>query len=426
MRRFKFKQFSPKYVFSKRRRLLRIKNHPFIVPVVTLLLLLAATAVGYVLLGSQTIISTGNSHVVIVSYDDKKQTVPTTATTVGDLLTRLHIKLHQGDIVEPIASTPIVEDDYRINVYRAKPVTINDGKHTIFAFSAATTPRSIAAQAGINVYPEDYLNVKIPESFLHTANIGPELIINRATPVIVNLYGTPVGVRTHSITVADLIKEKQIKMAQGDTIDPSPQTKITADMSVVISRKGTKIATVIEAIEPPSQTVEDSTLSFGATAVRQQGVAGKKVVTYQINIVNGKEISRQKIQEVVAEQPVPQIIARGKAVFIPSDKSAIMSAAGISSSDYAYVNFVISHESGWCPTKLQGQVGYCPGYAPAYIPNYLGYGLGQATPGSKMSAFGADWQTNPVTQLRWATSYAVGRYGSWGGAYNFWSSHSYW
>lgn len=422
----RFKRLTPKYVFTKRQRLLRFKNHPFVVPVVTMLTLLAITGILFVFLGSETITSTGDSHVVIVSYDNQKQTVPTTANTVGELLTRLKIKLHQGDIVEPIASTEIVEDDYRINVYRAKPVTINDGKHKIFAFSAATTPRSIAAQAGIHVYPEDNLKVEVPNSFLHTASIGPELVIDRATPVIVNLYGTPVGLRTHSITVGDLIKEKQIKMSEGDTVEPSVKTVIKPNMSIVIARKGTKIATVIESIPPPSQTVEDNTLSFGAVAVRQQGSPGKRVVTYEIKIVNGKEVSRRKIQAVVAEQPVPEIIARGKAVSIPSDKAAVMSAAGIKSSDYAYVNFIISHESGWCPTKLQGQIGYCPGYAPANIPSNLGYGLGQATPGTKMSGFGSDWKTSAVTQLKWATSYAVGRYGSWSGAYNFWQANHYW
>jgi len=425
MRKPRFKKFIPKYNFAKRSKLLRIKNHPFIVPVVTLLVLLALTGVGYILLGSQTINPGNDSHVVIVSYDDKKQTVPTTANTVGELLDRLHIKLHDGDIVEPVSSTQIVEDNYRINVYRAKPVTIDDGDHKTFAFSAATTSRSIAAQAGIKVYPEDILTVKIPDSILHTANIGEELVIDRATPVIINLYGTPVGVRTHTGTVGDLLKEKQIKVANGDTIQPNVSTKIEADMSIVISRKGTKIATVIEPIAPSTQIIEDPTLSFGTTAIRQDGQNGKKVVTYEIKIVNGKEVSRRKIQEAVAENPVPEIIARGKAIYIPADKSAEMSAAGISPGDYPYVNFIVSHESGWCPTKLQGQVGYCPGYAPDYIPDSLGYGLGQATPGSKMAAFGSDWRTNAVTQLKWATSYANGK-GGWEAAYNFWESHGWW
>src|SRR5690348_16029112 len=99
MRKFRFKHFLPKYDFTKRRRLGRIKNHPFVVPVITLLALLFLTGIVFVLLGSRTIQSgASDSHVVIVSYDSKKQTVPSTALTVGDLLKRLNIKLNDGVI----------------------------------------------------------------------------------------------------------------------------------------------------------------------------------------------------------------------------------------------------------------------------------------------------------------------------------------
>jgi hypothetical protein len=46
------------------------------------------------------------------------------------------------------------------------------------------------------------------------------------------------------------------------------------------------------------------------------------------------------------------------------------------------------------------------------------YGIPQALPGSKMASFGADWQTNAVTQIKWGLSYIKGRYstpcGAWG------------
>ncbi len=424
MRKFKIKRFSPKYVFSKRRKFLRFKHHPLIVPVVTLLILLALTGVGFVFFGSQ-IGGSGESHAVILTVDGKQQIVPTRAQTVADLLERLHIKLKQGDVVEPSSDTQIVEDRFRVNVYRAKPIIIVDGKRKFFALSAATTPRSIAASAGIRTFPEDNLTINIPENILSGANIGQELIIDRATPVYLNLYGTAVPLRTHATTVGTLLNQAQIVLAKSDNVEPKLSTKIRAGLSIVVSRKGTKVISVTETIPAPVKVIDDATLSFGTTVVRQKGSNGKRLVTYQIITKNGKEVSRKKIQEVIAEKPVPQIVARGKAIYIPADKSAWMASAGIRSSDYPYVNFIVSHESGWCPTKLQHQTGYCPGYAPTYIPDYLGYGLGQATPGSKMSAFGSDWKTNAVTQLRWATSYA-GKYGGWEGAYNFWSGHSYW
>lgn len=40
------------------------------------------------------------------------------------------------------------------------------------------------------------------------------------------------------------------------------------------------------------------------------------------------------------------------------------------------------------------------------------YGIPQALPGTKMASAGADWATNPDTQIRWGLGYIMGRYGS--------------
>jgi hypothetical protein len=45
-------------------------------------------------------------------------------------------------------------------------------------------------------------------------------------------------------------------------------------------------------------------------------------------------------------------------------------------------------------------------------PSSSAYGIPQALPGSKMSSAGADWATNPVTQIRWGLGYIQDRYGS--------------
>ncbi|MGW0753872.1 aggregation-promoting factor C-terminal-like domain-containing protein [Streptomyces sp. NPDC002587] len=47
------------------------------------------------------------------------------------------------------------------------------------------------------------------------------------------------------------------------------------------------------------------------------------------------------------------------------------------------------------------------------------YGLVQALPGSKMSSAGADWRTNPATQIKWGLNYMNERYGSPCGAWSF-------
>lgn len=46
------------------------------------------------------------------------------------------------------------------------------------------------------------------------------------------------------------------------------------------------------------------------------------------------------------------------------------------------------------------------------------YGIPQALPGSKMATAGADWATNPATQISWGLSYITSRYGNPCGAWD--------
>jgi len=45
------------------------------------------------------------------------------------------------------------------------------------------------------------------------------------------------------------------------------------------------------------------------------------------------------------------------------------------------------------------------------------YGIPQALPGEKMASAGADWATNPATQISWGLSYIAGRYATPCGAW---------
>ncbi len=72
---------------------------------------------------------------------------------------------------------------------------------------------------------------------------------------------------------------------------------------------------------------------------------------------------------------------------------------------------IVSHESGWNYHAVNASSG--------------AYGLFQALPGSKMSSAGADWQTNPATQIKWGLSYMDSRYGSPCQAWSFWQANSW-
>ena len=53
------------------------------------------------------------------------------------------------------------------------------------------------------------------------------------------------------------------------------------------------------------------------------------------------------------------------------------------------------------------------------------YGIPQALPGSKMASAGADWQTNPATQIKWGLGYIKDIYGDPCKAWNFELANNY-
>jgi len=59
----------------------------------------------------------------------------------------------------------------------------------------------------------------------------------------------------------------------------------------------------------------------------------------------------------------------------------------------------------------------------AHNPSTGAHGIAQALPASKMAPFGADYLTNPATQIRWGLSYIKKRYVTVCGAWAFWQAH---
>lgn len=307
---------TPTIINTARSRALRLKyvhKKPlFTIPLLTFLVLLLVVMVAVLVSsGGDPTRRARDPNVVVVSYDKQERTIPTDAKTVGELLRRLDIKLNEGDVVEPGRRTEIASDNFRINVYRAVPVTIVDGGKKMFTYSAAATPRSIVKQAGVSVFPEDRLELLPTENFLTESSIGERVVIARAQPVTLNLYGTPVTIRTHAKTVGDLIKERNIKVAKDDTVQPALDTPISGTPQVFLIRNGTQIQTVEEQVAMPTETVSDTKLAYGTIAIRQQGSPGKKLVTYQIELKNGVEVGRKAIQAVVTVEPVKQVVAKG-------------------------------------------------------------------------------------------------------------------
>jgi resuscitation-promoting factor RpfB len=88
----------------------------------------------------------------------------------------------------------------------------------------------------------------------------------------------------------------------------------------------------------------------------------------------------------------------------------LLPSFGFSTDQFGCLNNIWSRESGW---RYNAE-------------NASGaYGIPQALPGSKMASAGADWQTDPTTQIKWGLGYIKGTYGTPCDAWSFWQAHGW-
>jgi hypothetical protein len=92
-------------------------------------------------------------------------------------------------------------------------------------------------------------------------------------------------------------------------------------------------------------------------------------------------------------------------------RQMMLSMYGWGDDQFTCFDKIITQESGWNVSATNKSSG--------------AYGIPQALPGSKMATAGADWQTNPATQIKWALGYVQGRYSTPCGAWSFKSAHGW-
>lgn len=403
------KQLERKYKVHKK-RIKKYKSHPFVVPVITFLVLFFVTIAAVISL-SGTTVGAGDTRVVSVYVDGQQQTLPTRAATVKDLLERLKITLSPNDVVEPALDTQILEDDFIVNVYRARQVTISESGKKVTVATTQTDLKKVAEQAGFALYPEDELAPAPPPEDLSEVGEGAQFIVDRAPVIPVNLYGITIQLRTRADTVGEALSEKGITLQPDDVVTPGLNESLTATTQISVTNPNKQFITVEEITPMPVESVDDPSLPVGAKVVKQAGSPGRKVVTYELKLENGREVGRTATQIIVVSEPAKQIEAKGtKVVTVTGSKADWMAAAGISPSDYVYVDYIIGRESGWRPGAVSAN--RC-------------IGLGQRCNPQILISACPNWQSDPVCQLRHFSGYSS-RYGGWSGAYNFWQANHWW
>ena len=309
----------------------------------------------------------------------------------------------------------------------ATPIPVRvfaDGKTVNGVAERGMSARDVAASAGVTVGPLDEVTVGLDadgdvvvrvarvwrgEETVSTADKAVEEKRDTDTLLVGEWTLTPGADGAHDVTMFSVKRD-------GERIHSVVLGENTVAARPAVREVGTKPVSpeaLVAAGVDPASPVSEETDSAGVVTARYRAPLYSLTSREDVNKLLGKTSSTDGATDAQGASAGGGSPASSAPAFNPSgSKADWMRAAGISDSDFGYVDYIISHESGWNYHAVNRSSG--------------AYGLPQSLPAGKLASAGADWRDNPVTQLRWANNYAVGRYGSWEAAYHFWTVNHWW
>jgi len=157
------------------------------------------------------------------------------------------------------------------------------------------------------------------------------------------------------------------------------------------------------------------------------GVTGRDILKSVQAIISGKSPSTAPQAYGISGQDTTVIAATGANAVGPTSgggsRSKNIALAMQIATAMGHADWTTGKQKSDWIALWDGESGW---RADADNPGSDAYGIPQALPGSKMASAGADWKTNPATQIRWGIGYIAGRpdYGSPSAAYAKWLARS--
>ncbi|WP_456845931.1 aggregation-promoting factor C-terminal-like domain-containing protein [Cellulomonas sp. P5_C6] len=348
---------------------------------------------------------------VTVDVDGTSVQVEAFGRTVGDMLASGGITVGDRDLVAPAIDQPIS---------RAGQIVVRHGREMDVEVDGAQ--RAVWTTALTVGEAVDSLGLRDDEVRLSASRsdtLGRDVLrVSTLKTIHLVVDGQVIDGVSSGATVRDALRDIGLVLDDGDQVSVPLDATAVDGLVVLVTRASTDGETVTEAMPFESQEVEDASMVKGNSVITTKGKAGVRTTTYQLEVVGGVVTGRTPIASVVTVAPVTQVTKVGTAelpdptvvAVEPGTAQALgkeMAAArGWGDDQFACLLSLWNQESGWRVNAANRSSG--------------AYGIPQALPGSKMATVGADWQTNPATQITWGLNYIGGRYGNPCGA---WAQH---
>lgn len=205
------------------------------------------------------------------------------------------------------------------------------------------------------------------------------------------------AVATETEVPTTVFTTEEVAVVEETTYTEPTYETIVTDMTAWEPAEETtpEVVETTEEYVETTEAYEETTEAYVETTEAYEETTEAYVETTEAYVETTEEVTQ-------APAPTTNLSAREAFNILTAEK-------GLTQSEIDGWAYIIERESGWNHTIAN--------------PSSGAYGLPQALPGNKMSSHGADWQTNPYTQLSWMYDYMVNRYGSIQGALNFWNAN---
>jgi uncharacterized protein YabE (DUF348 family) len=195
----------------------------------------------------------------------------------------------------------------QLRVYRATPLTVNDGGLPYTIHTTAQTVGEALLQAGVTIYLGD----EVQPSLGSPVSTDLTVFIDRSTPVSLRVDGRHLKTRTRTETVADALTEMEIGLAGLDVVEPPLEMQLEEDMEIVITRVHEDVEVSEEIVPYETVFVPESEMLIDTQEMVNPGAEGITRQRERVRYENGMETERTLEDTWVAQEPDQRVIAYG-------------------------------------------------------------------------------------------------------------------
>jgi uncharacterized protein YabE (DUF348 family) len=255
---------------------------------------------------------------VSLTIDGKKEKLRTHALTVGELLKEQNIKIRDGDYLSHALSAK-VNNNMNIVWKPAKSIELVVDQQKRNIWTTADTIKEVLAKEKINISKYDQVQPDLDTSVKDNLRVQ----VNKAFPVKLNEGGNEQNVWSTSTTVADFLKQQEVKLNDLDRVEPTLSSLVKPNTVINVVRVE-KVTDVVE--EPVGYAVvtkNDPSLEKGTEKVVSEGVEGRVAKHYEVIIENNKEVSRKLVKTEPLKESKNRIVVVGSKVTKPVTQTAL-------------------------------------------------------------------------------------------------------